>query len=278
MADGACPPCGRPAGSVCDGCLSGSPPPEKLAYDRLRAGGACVRGCVQWRSHWNGCDDKDCQGCKPREARHGRVCDRCHLRLNTWLGDKPGSLAWCYEWLRNDLAPAQVGGFEQFGKKHGKPAPPAAMNLHVYALRAEMEVELGGWLQQLCDSNHLHGPDWYHVRRDGVRSFPRHGAEVRSAQDYLATWLDRIEADESLITDLYESADRLIRQARQIAPWEPKATPLRGLECPSCERDALVRFEGDEHLTCRRCGELVGREKYDRWSALKESEREDVVA
>jgi len=178
------------------------------------------------------------------------------------------------------LEPAQAGGFDQFGKKRGKPAPPAALNLHVYAIRAEIAVSLGQWLNWLVARFSLHGPDWFRHRMKHGRVWPHTDQELQSAQQYLLTWIDRVETDEEMLAHLFEHADRLVKAARAIAPWEPRAQRLKNLECPNCGRDALVRFEGDEHLTCRRCDELVGREKYDRWAFMikAEHQEEETVA
>jgi hypothetical protein len=274
-----CPPCGRPAGATCDACLIGNPPPERLAYEARLKGGQCVRHCTLWHKHLCSCVDDGCRGCEPRRAEHGRLCDQCHLRLEAWLGDRTGSLSWGYGWIAADLEPGQGGGYEKI--RRGKQAPPAALATHVYVLRQDICVSLGQWLRHVTGEFNLHGPEWWAYRvehrsddESSWRSWlPQTQLEVDSAAKYLVTWLDRIETVPDLAKMIYSEADKLVGRVAGLAPWEPKSRRMKGLECPSCSRESLGLFEGSEHLTCLRCGEIVTRAKYDRWSALIASEK-----
>jgi ribosomal protein S27E len=322
---GICPPCGRPNGSSCDACLSGKPPPERLAHEAMLKGGQCVRGCILWRKHLRSCTQDGCRGCEPRRAEHGRLCDQCHIRLTGWLSGSiqtssytpdrkdplywkvtkltrtswthgrgllawhtgtvtvrrwapsVGSLAWGYAWVGRDLEPEQGGGYEKI--RRGKQAPPAAMAPHVYVLRQDICKALGQWLRHTTSEFNLHGPEWWNHRvehrsddESSWRSWlPQNQAEVYQAAKYLLTWLDRIEPVPDLVKMIYAEADKLVGRVAGLAPWEAKSRRMKGLECPTCNRESLALFEGSEHLTCLRCGEIVTRAKYDRWSALIES-------
>lgn len=226
-----------------------------------------------------------CNGCVPRRASHGCLCESCHLRMQSWLGwaETPGSLAWAYDWIAPDLEPGQNAAPN--GKiRQGKPAPPAALALHVHVLRQDIAKTLGQWLRSLTQEFDLHGPDWWHHRvehrPDDESSWrfwlPQNHQEIRYAVQYLATWLDRIEGVPDLVTMMYREAELLLRRVIALAPWEPKRTRLPKLQCPECERESVTIATGDEHLTCRRCGVLIPRAKYDRWSYLIASEREAV--
>jgi len=220
-----------------------------------------------------------CNGCAPRKAIHGLLCEQCHLRLVGWLGNDEGSLAWAWDWIAPDLGPSQSAAMS--GKiSRGKPAPPAAISVHVLDLQSDITMALGRWLLDLAAQFGLHGPDWWRQRVDGSTArraaAPQIYGEVHTAARYLVTWLDRIEGSDSLAGAMYVEAQSLMRRVEAVAPWQPKAQRLKGLACPECEREALVIFTGDEHLTCRRCTALVPRAKYDRWSALLEHEKEAV--
>jgi ribosomal protein S27E len=276
---GICPPCGRPDGSSCDACLSGKPPPERLAHEAMLKGGQCVRGCILWRKHLRSCTQDGCRGCEPRRAEHGRLCDQCHIRLEGWLsGDEHvGSLTWGYGWIAADLEPGQSGGYGTI--RRGKQAPPAALATHVHVLRQDICKHLGEWLRHTTSEFNLHGPEWWNHRvehrsddESSWRSWlPQNQAEVYQAAKYLLTWLDRIEPVPDLVKMMYAEADKLVGRVAGLAPWEAKSRRMKGLECPTCNRESLALFEGSEHLTCLRCGEIVTRAKYDRWSALIES-------
>lgn len=215
-----------------------------------------------------------CNGCTPRRATHGCLCESCHLRMQGWLGIGPGSLRWAYDWVAPDLEPGQNAA--PTGKiRSGKRVPPAALALHVHVLRQDIAAYLGGWLGALCDRFSLHGPDWWSWRNE-EHQIPKKQREINEAAQYLVTWLDRIEQVPELVTDMYDEAQALLRRVIAQAPWEPKRTRLPKLSCPECERESVTIATGDEHLTCRRCGVLIPRAKYDRWSYLIASEKEMV--
>lgn len=237
---------------------------EEFTLDGLRIH-LTKRGFEYWHT---------CNGCQPRRATHGCLCESCHLRMGGWLSGGPGSLRWAYDWIAPDLEPGQNAA--PTGKiRSGKRVPPAAMALHVHVLRQDIAAYLGGWLGALCDRFTLHGPDWWSWRNE-EHQIPKKQREINEAAQYLVTWLDRIEQVPELVTDMYDEAQQLLRRVIAQAPWEPKRTRLPKLSCPECERESVTIATGDEHLTCRRCGVLIPRAKYDRWSYLIASEKEMV--
>jgi hypothetical protein len=238
-----------------------------------------VDGCAD-RSHVHATERGDleiwlaCNGCAPRKAVHGCLCEQCHLRIQGWLGVGAGGLAWAYDWIAPDLQPNQSAA--PSGKiSRGKPAPPAAMNLHAHALRSDITYYLGGWLAIVTGEFNLVGPDWWSWR-DEDHMYPYNQREVSSAAQYLVTWLDRAETVPGLIELMWDEAQDLIKRVKAIAPWEPQRTRLPNLLCPECEREAVTIATGDEHLVCRRCDAVIPRAKYDRWSFLISSEKEKV--
>lgn len=214
-----------------------------------------------------------CDGCAPRKALHGMLCEQCHLKLAGWLSNSVGALSWGYGWIAGDLEPSQNAA--PSGKiSRGKPTPPAALALHVHVLRQDIAQHLGSWLAMLTELFNLVGPDWWSWR-EIHRQHPHNQVEVDDAAKYLSTWLDRIEGVSEYVTTMYDSADHLMRRVASLAPWEPRKQRMDRLQCPECERESLYLVEGDEHLTCRRCGALVSRAKYDRWAFLISAEKEE---
>jgi ribosomal protein L37AE/L43A len=234
---------------------------------------------------------RECSGCQPRPAAHGVLCDQCFTRLSGWFVG-PRNLGWCWYWLASDLIPGQSA---QGDKVRGTRTPPAAMSIAAYDLRQDILAGLGGWLGTVCGQFQLDGPVWFRRRLEEARR--RQGAreqdpfapwaemdwrawlpqdaplsdvdkttEIQDACRYLAGWLEKVCGVEDLALSMYDQAGRLYRQVQAVAPWEAKAQRMPGLICPTCEREALVRWEGDEHLKCRRCGEIVTRQRYDVWA------------
>jgi hypothetical protein len=244
-----------------------------------------------------------CNGCLPRDAKHGSLCESCHVRLEQWLHGyirygkwtpSTGSIGWAYDWLSEDRVPTQMmGAFDKI--KTGKKAPPAALNLMIHDLRQDMAQALAQWLGMVCQQFGLYGPEWWHARveeakrreedrsRDAYAPYtemdwrawlPQSSAEVIDAQRYLSNWLDRIESVPDVAVSIYDTANELIKKVAGVAPWEPKPRRLgREVVCPECERPALAIFEGQTSVTCMRCDAVFGRERYDLWASVIKSEK-----
>ena len=129
----------------------------------------------------------------------------------------------------------------------------------------------------ICDRFSLHGPDWWSWRDEG-HQIPKNQREVNEAAQYLITWLDRVETVPEMVAEMHDEAQQLMRRVTALAPWEPKRTRLPKLSCPECGRESVTIATGDEHLTCRRCGVLIPRAKYDRWTELVRFERDQVTS
>jgi hypothetical protein len=230
-----------------------------------------------------------CPGCLPAPAEHGVLCTHCHTQLaRKFAGEahgrawRPalGSLAWAYDEIAPDLEPGQ--STSSTGKiNSGKRTPPAAANLHIVHLRSQIAMRLGQWLRHVTEQFNLTGPDWWASRSDNrplvASSWRSHRpstyAEVVDAQRFLQTWLGQAETVDDLARMMYREAEQLILQVAAAAPWQARARRIRGFGCPNCDREALVRYEGDQHLTCRRCKDTVDRDEYDRWTELLNYEK-----
>lgn len=229
-----------------------------------------------------------CNGCRPSKATHGQVCERCWAHLQRALGHGRGSIAWAYEWIIPDKEPGQAQAMS--GRiSQGKKTPPAAANVATLAVQQDIRESVGHWMQEVTQQFGLGGPKWMahrlkERRRPGVLEaawqawLPQNLAEVKDATSYLSGWLERITTEPSLVEQIWEDADRLLAVVRARAPWQAKAQRFPDLQCPSCDRSALVRYEGDEHLTCRRCKEHVERTQYDWWATVLDFERQEATA
>lgn len=227
-----------------------------------------------------------CPGCLPVEAKHGLLCESCHLRLadrlkspmpyDTASGHRKynlakGSLIWAFQHIAGDLAPGRGSGEKVTTSR----TPPAAASLGILDLRREILAEVGAWLSATCRAFGLHGPDWWRMRVDEAsrRAWaPQDSAELADAIRYISTWLDRVETLPGVV-QLYDASERLLSRVAAVAPWEARPRKLRGIACPECDRDALAVFEGSDNVTCRRCRAVFGRERYDIWSEMAEAER-----
>jgi hypothetical protein len=304
-----CSTCGR--GEPCPPCAEGSPPPERLADLARERGGQCTRGCTHFRRHQRNCPVPDgagsvqlpaegprtadggapvyehaCSGCKPRRATQGALCDQCHARMADWFGGTY-TIAWAYGWLASDMEPRQnAAGIDKI--MNGSKGPPAAMAVHIFDLRQRIAAELGTWLGMVCQQFGLHGPDWWRTRTDQAkRRAEQYGgeaqpgwrawlsqdqAEVDSGVKYLAAWLDRIEAVPDVAASIYDTAENLMVRVASIAPWRAKPRNLPEIICPACERESLAIYEGSDAVQCRRCREIITRDRYDIWSVIAETE------
>lgn len=249
--------------------------------DRHLTGQASRAGL--WVGRYGGLEEhRRCNGCTPREATYGLVCEQCHLRLAEWLSDHH-SLTWAYFWLGKNLQPGQTSAARQDWQRPGGGAAPAALAIDIHDLRQEIAEEIARYLSRLCNTFHLQGPSWFHRRVTGAKRrvadpgdadwrawLPRDQAEVTSACRFFTAWLARLEADEDLVVALFDACQALMRRTGKVAPWRGKAKRLRGIPCPECEYDALNIADGDDHVTCRHCKVRIPQKRYEIWSEMFE--------
>jgi hypothetical protein len=198
----------------------------------------------------------------------------------------------------------------RFPAPFAKPTVGASESEPVRIAALAAAQELADWLSEIVehvvDVHQLRGPrqvrtgeadtrrkSWHSVHADGNRAsrydplVTRHdghgGLEqgqyiwidppkqfaVDTAADFLLAWLDRVEALETVADDLDVLAEVMSR-AHALAPWREQVARLRGIPCPECHRPTLVRFGGDEDVTCLRgdCRATIGPARYAIWTRM----------
>ncbi len=234
---------------------------------------SCIRGCVRARAHLADCD-RDCRGCMPRDAEHGWLCYGCHKRLVNLLenaamqadllaetiGDKAGQDLHAVTtarigsgWRTTTAAPA--------GTMHAKPRTAgheASEPVRLACIDAADAIRdrLALWVVDLVNDYRLAGPAEYTIRE--------HAA-------YVLRHIERIEARLTIGQEWGEWAE-VMSQAHTLAPWREEVARLRGIACPECHAAALVRFGGDEHVTCLRCRTVIPPARYLIWTRILAAE------
>ena len=229
----------------------------------------CLRGCVHHDQHLEDCDADDCHGCEPRKAVLGRLCARCAYRLEDWLSNdvaEPGwysqpagqrreirsSLAWAAHCV-DDAIDRGIVGIAYDGDRIGyTKEPPAPVDLARVDLLRDLDDTMSSWLEAWCSHRGLRGPDVY---------------ELRYACRYLASWLEELATWEP-VRDMWDELSLLMSRAHALAPWRQQARACDGVPCPDCGQPNLVVYDGDDLVTCRRCGATLHRDEYTRWTRI----------
>jgi len=133
---------------------------------------------------------------------------------------------------------------------------PTPLRLQVYDARQELRDHWAEWVEWLCERESLHGPDEHTVERDAT---------------YLLTWIDRIEAWDT-IGDLWGQTAWLVSCAHALAPWRPEKRRLGQLPCPECGEANMVIYGGDAHCTCMSCGAVILAEHLGLWEQIAREE------
>lgn len=249
----------------------------------------CARGCRIARKHETDCPGDACKGCEPREAKHGLLCEGCHLRLVDWLTNAPG------QWLL--LATTACPSMAQNLKgdadavRSAQDGAPSPLNIAAASTMTDLTDILSGWVEMVADQHDLHGPvsmmtrngienpqgrqlnpRWSFWCKESVWCDPPVRFEIHAACLWLRAQLGRLEVCPG-IGDLWDELGEVISQAHCLAPWREEAARLKGIECPCCHAMSLVRFGGDEHVTCQRCQESIPPERYAIWTRILADER-----
>lgn len=90
---------------------------------------------------------------------------------------------------------------------------------------------------------------------------------VDTASNFLLAWLDRMEYLETVGDDI-EELHEVMSQAHALAPWREQVARLKGIPCPECHRCTLVRYGGDEDVTCLRCRATMTPARYSIWTRM----------
>jgi hypothetical protein len=95
---------------------------------------------------------------------------------------------------------------------------------------------------------------------------------VKAGAAFLRAQLQRLVMMDDVGDYLGELADAMAR-AHRIAPWRLQTARLKGVECPECHASSLVRYGGDEHVTCTRCNCVIEPGRYLIWTRMLMAER-----
>jgi len=253
----------------------------------------CIRGCVQARQHATDCPDQDaCKGCQPREAKHGWLCEGCHIRLLDWLTNAPGQ----HTLLKITATPSLSQAMQLDAIHASTYGAPTPLNVAAASTMTNLTDILSGWVEMLADQNGMRGPialmtrngienpqgrqlnpRWSFYAGVSVWCDPPVRFEIHAACLWLRAQLERLE-DCLGIGDLWDELGEVMSQAHALAPWREESARLRGIECPECHAVALVRYGGDEHVTCQRCNAHVSPGRYAIWTRELAGIRAQAVA
>ena len=249
----------------------------------------CARGCTTARKHQTDCPDRDaCKGCQPREAKHGRLCEGCHERLIDWLKNAPGQWMLLATTATPSMAQSLKGDADAV--RSAQDGAPSPLNIAAASTMTDLTDILSSWVEMLADQHDLAGP-FKLMTRDGIENpgrqlNPRWSAyagesvwcdppvrfEIHAACLWLRAQIERLEACPG-VGDLWGELGEVMSQAHCLAPWREEAAKLKGIECPCCHAMSLVRYGGDSHVTCQRCGQTVEPERYAIWTRILLAER-----
>jgi hypothetical protein len=256
---------------------------------------ACIRGCTIARKHETECPDRDaCKGCEPREAKHGLLCEGCQTRLLDWLTNAPGQYALLAIAAMPSMAQSLKGDADAVRSvQDGAPSP---LNIAAASTMTDLTDVLSCWVEMLADQYGMRGPialmtrnaienpqgrqlnpRWSFYAGESVWCDPPAHFEIHAACLWLRAQIERLE-DCPGIGDLWGELGEVMSQAHCLAPWREESARLKGIECPECHTVALVRYGGDEHVTCQRCNAHVSPGRYAIWTRLLAGVRAQAVA
>lgn len=259
-------------------------------------------------------DRDACDGCLPRGAVHGRLCIPCHQRLVQWIEDAPAQVRLLQlvtgkgspnsvpdivetnakivtQW-RTSSASAYPSGLYAKGSTaafaESEPVRLAAIDVareieDWFSIQIENVVrdyEAAGPARALTANereNGRHGR--YRVAFAGsddpeyVWIDPPERYVLASGARWLYAQVGRFEQRPE-IGDLWGELCEVMSRAHSIAPWRKEVAVLDGIECPGCHRMGLVRFGGDDFVTCTRCNEHMSEDRYWIWVRILTEERE----
>lgn len=215
----------------------------------------CVRGCLAPRRHLDECDDEACCGCRPAEAKHGRLCWNCHRRLELMLTDAPTVVDWLNTHLARGTARPAKNDAEIRRSSGDQPLP---LDLGILDLVDTWEQALTGWVDSLCEATDppLTGPAEH---------------DPRSCARFLLTWLSTAE-DQDWTEDFWIELADLTSDSHAAAPWRPTMRRVQGVPCPRCNSTSLVVFGGESDVTCLDCRETVPESRYGIWTKIAAQE------
>lgn len=263
----------------------------------------CVRGCTKARRHVTDCEDRDaCEGCFPRPAEHGRLCLSCHRRLVQWVDDAPAQVH-LLRLVTAKGSPNSVpdtvetnakivtGWRTSSGAAHpsglyARSTPHAAAEeepVRIAAIDTAREIEdwISEQIEHLVQEHDAAGPAramtaaarehgehgrwrWSHGVEDYVWTDPPARYVIESGARWLYAQIARFEQRPE-VGDLWQELGEMMSRAHALAPWRQETAVLDGIECPACHKMGLVRFGGDDFVSCSMCNVHIEEDRYWIW-------------
>lgn len=242
----------------------------------------CRRGCTRARRHLAACQDVDsCRGCEPRQAEFGWLCYGCHKRMLDLLIHLPGQVALL-------LAMADARGEVELTApttaRLSAAAPRITTARDVRALYAHRSAAVHGPTEPIrlsCLDAARELEDWLQVVVCLIEGDYQMGGPQEDTIASYASWLvanvERLEWREDIADRVFAPADPyrpaqalgdIMSRAHSLAPWRESVARLPGIPCPECHAVALVRFGGDEDVTCLHCRATMPPERYGIWTRI----------
>lgn len=215
---------------------------------------ACARGCSIYRRHLDECEginDETCQGCLPRPARHGRLCDTCYRRLELMLTDAPTVVRWLSGNMAAGASAARAKQDHERVTRDGTDVP-TPLKLELLDLRDLLVDRLTLWVDDWCEHKGLAGPGHHSPETDAR---------------YLLTWLPGVAGLE-WIGDWWEEMAETLRDAHNLAPWRPAMRRIPRVPCPGCGENTLVIFGGEVDVTCLSCRIMMTEDRFELWERV----------
>lgn len=247
----------------------------------------CAAGCVRARRHATDCPDHDtCRGCEPRQAEHGHLCYGCHKRLLSFLRLIPGQVSLL-------LAMADARGEHELTAptiaRLGWAAPRLTTSRDVRSLYAHRTAAAFGPSEPIrvqCLDVIREIEDWLmlltcRVVEDHQMAGPQEET-IAAYASWLEAQIERVEWREDVADRVFapanigpdgmsvgaQSLGDIMSRAHSLAPWRESVARLPGIPCPECHATTLVRFGGDEDVTCLRCRSTIPPGRYSIWTKI----------
>lgn len=246
----------------------------------------CATGCVRARRHVSDCAGDPCRGCEPRRAEHGWLCYGCHKRLVRMLREIPGQVALL-------LAMADARGEHELTAPTTARLSAAGPRLTtardvrpLYARRSTLVAGPSEPIRLACLDVAREVEDWLMLLTCRiVEDHQVRGPEIDTIDAY-AAWLearpgvvewrddvaDRVFAPGNYAPDGQpigaQSLASIMSRAHSLAPWRESVARLRGIPCEECHATTLVRYGGDEDVTCVRCNVMIPPARYAIWTRM----------
>lgn len=235
----------------------------------------CARGCTRHGHHTPTCTctpecpthNGHCDGCAPRPATTGRLCQPCTTRITdaltgtTHTNKRTGQETWTPGIAQLAAALTQLEN-GRLNTPHTDTDTTRRTNVahHTPSPAWDTAEEVAQWALRMAlacaDANHHAGPFTY--RPDGVPALTT-AANLNYLRANL-TWYAT-----TMPTDLY---DETVQTHRGLlnALGVQQLTHRLPEPCPSCDHRTLTRDDGTEYVTCRHCGRIWTMAEFD-WLA-----------